>query len=230
VPRLRLIAGPNGSGKTTLARYLISQNVPLGQYINPDDIAKHVDLPRMLQATADVLETDAPSTVSSAERFASTFAAMLAQHIAVGLRGDWIGAQLSLTYESVMSHESHLDFVDRANEAGFDSYLYYICTSDPVINQARVERRVLAGGHDVPADKILSRYEKSLSLLYAMSKKCKRVYFFDNSGNEHIHFAEITPDGYLDIYDKYVSQAESDWFVDAVLKKWDRSKVRLASP
>lgn len=128
-----------------------------------------------------------------------------------------------------MSHKSHLDFVDQANGEGFESYLYYICTSDPVINQARVERRVLAGGHDVPYKKIISRYNNSLALLYEMSKRCKRVYFFDNSGAKHTHFAEITPDGYLDIYEKYFKQVKPDWFVTAVLKKWDRSKVRLAT-
>ncbi|WP_409371109.1 ATP-binding cassette domain-containing protein [Marinomonas pontica] len=40
---LRLIAGPNGSGKTTLTKLLREEYaVPLGQYLNPDDIAKHI--------------------------------------------------------------------------------------------------------------------------------------------------------------------------------------------
>ena len=39
MPRLRLIAGPNGSGKTTLTNQLRHKyDVPLGQYINPDEI------------------------------------------------------------------------------------------------------------------------------------------------------------------------------------------------
>lgn len=229
MPRLRLIAGPNGSGKTTLARYLISQNVPLEQYINPDDIAKYVPFSQVFQATANMLEINAPLFDDKIEQFDSTFATILAQRIAVGLRSEWLEAQLSLTYESVMSHESHLDFIDQANSAGFESYLYYICTSDPLINQKRVEGRVMAGGHDVPANKILSRYKKSLELLFSMSKRCKRVYFFDNSGQEHIHFAEITPDGFLDIYEKEFKQVDASWFVEAILDKWSRSKVRLAS-
>lgn len=230
MPRLRLIAEPNGSGKTTLARYLISQSVPLGQYINPDDIAKYIDFFATLQSAEALLRVVKSTISDGSEQFSSTFAAKLAQSIAVGLREEWVEASLSLTYESVMSHESHLGFVDKANEAGFDSYLYYICTSDPVINQERVERRVLAGGHDVPEDKIVSRYEKSLSLLHEMTKKCKRVYFFDNSGSEHTHFAEVTPDGYLDVYEKHFEQVQPLWFVSAVLEKWPRSKVRLASP
>ena len=39
MPRLRLIAGPNGSGKTTLTDELRHKyDVPLGQYVNPDEI------------------------------------------------------------------------------------------------------------------------------------------------------------------------------------------------
>ena len=124
MPRLRLIAGPNGSGKTTLARYLIQEHVPLGQYINPDDIAKYISLPHILTGTAETLGVAAPH-YDKAEQFDAFFAARLAQQIAIGLRSEWVDAQLSLTYESVMSHESHLDFVDYANKAGFESYLYF---------------------------------------------------------------------------------------------------------
>ncbi|MWJ28505.1 hypothetical protein GPM19_09855 [Halomonas sp. ZH2S] len=97
MPRLRLIAGPNGSGKTTLARYLISRDVPLGQYINPDDIAKYIAFSDMLRATAGAIEVEVPSIEGNSAQFADTFAAMLAQRIAVGLRGEWVDAKLSLT-------------------------------------------------------------------------------------------------------------------------------------
>lgn len=228
MPRLRLIAGPNSSGKTTLARYLIQEHVPLGQYINPDDIAKYISLPHILTGTAETLGVAAPH-YDKAEQFDAFFAARLAQQIAIGLRSEWVDAQLSLTYESVMSHESHLDFVDYANNAGFESYLYYICTSDSLINQQRVKNRVMAGGHDVPQDKIVSRYNKSLELLYSMAKKCKRAYFFDNSAQEHTHFAEITPDGFLDIYESEFNRIDASWFISSLLEKWPRNKVRLAS-
>lgn len=136
--------------------------------------------------------------------------------------------RLSLTYESVMSHKSHVDFVEKALKLGFEPYLYYICTSNPEINQARVAQRVSGGGHDVPTDKIISRYNSSLSLLHDMVINCRRAYFFDNSSERHLHFAEATPDGYLDIYESVFNKIDSDWFVESVLKKWDRSKIRSA--
>jgi predicted ABC-type ATPase len=228
VPRIRLIAGPNGSGKTTLLKTLVKNKVPVGQYINPDDIARHIHLSESLERASQALKQSNKLPALS-DDFEHYFSVLLAQTIATGLRTDWLAYQLSLTYESVMSHESHLSFVDKAIEAGFEPYLYYICTSDPDINKARVSQRVKSGGHDVPEDKIQSRYINSLGLLQKMSQKCKRVYFFDNSGQEHLHFAEITPDGYLDIFEKQFAKANPVWFIDNLLMKWPREKVRIAS-
>ncbi|SDU08133.1 zeta toxin family protein [Halopseudomonas salegens] len=228
MPRIRLIAGPNGAGKTSLMKTLVSQKVPIGQYINPDDIARHIVLPDALQRTETALNTH-PGWPEPNEEFDNYFSVSLAQTIATGLRQDWLHYQLSLTYESVMSHESHLDFIDSAIAAGFEPYLYYICTSDPEIHKARVKQRVASNGHDVPEDKIVSRYYRSLKLLEKMTRKCKRAYFFDNSGHHQQHFAEITPDGYLDIFEAQFNQADPIWFVDNLLKAWPKSKIRLAT-
>ena len=43
-------------------------------------------------------------------------------------------------------------------------------TADPQINISRVAHRVKNGGHDVPKDKIISRYHKSLDNISAMLK------------------------------------------------------------
>ena len=51
--------------------------------------------------------------------------------------------------------------------------------------------RVQDGGHDVPADKIISRYERSLALLPEAVRLSDRAYLFDNSGQAHRLFAEF---------------------------------------
>ncbi|WP_158413424.1 AAA family ATPase [Haliea salexigens] len=228
MPRLRLIAGPNGAGKTTLLRTLVDEGVPVGQYINPDDIARHIDLSATLSRSLKKVDDNAewPSITPTLRDYFSVF---LAQTIAIGLRKDWLGYNLSLTYESVMSHASHLDFVDQAIQADFEPYLYYICTSDPDLHMGRVKQRVAQGGHDVPEDSIVTRYERSLKFLEQMARKCKRAYFFDNSGKEKLHFAEITPDGYLDIFEKQFDKAQPTWFVEHLLTKWSKEQVRLSS-
>lgn len=43
--------------------------------------------------------------------------------------------------------------------------------------------RVAQKGHDVPEDKIESRYYRSLELLYEAAEIAYQVFFFDNSGD-----------------------------------------------
>lgn len=211
MPSLRLIAGPNGSGKTTLTQLLREDYaVPLGQYLNPDDIAKHIKASDQFTGNS-----------SSAEK--------LAQQVAVGLRDDWVRNDLSFTYESVMSHESHIEFARQAQGSGYKAYLYYVCVSDAELNKERVAQRVQEGGHDVPEDKIISRYQRSLDNLYTMLDICRRGFLFDNSTDDMVLLAEVTKDGYLDINEAAYILTQPYWFETAVLSKWDQNKVRIIS-
>jgi predicted ABC-type ATPase len=64
---------------------------------------------------------------------------------------------------------------------GYKVYLYFVSTESPEINKYRVALRRKKGGHDVPQNKIESRYYRSLDLLYDACQLCYQVYFFDNS-------------------------------------------------
>lgn len=59
--------------------------------------------------------------------------------------------------------------------------MFFIGTSDPRINAARVADRVIRGGHTVPIEKIVSRYERSMSNLVLAIGLADRVYLYDNS-------------------------------------------------
>jgi predicted ABC-type ATPase len=80
-----------------------------------------------------------------------------------------------------ISHSSNLDIMRRAADAGYKVYLYFVSTESPEINKYRVALRVKKGGHDVPEDKIESRYYRSLSLLKEASEIAYQTFFFDNS-------------------------------------------------
>ena len=67
-----------------------------------------------------------------------------------------------------MSADDKIDFIIRAKQAGFFIRLFFISTSHPTINAARIATRVMKGGHDVPITKIVSRYYKSI-------ENCKMV-------------------------------------------------------
>jgi len=53
----------------------------------------------------------------------------------------------------------------QAVEQGYKVYLYFVSTESPYINIFRVAARKAKGGHNVPEDKIISRYYRSLGLL-----------------------------------------------------------------
>ena len=57
----------------------------------------------------------------------------------------------------------------------------YVLTADPQINVSRVVQRVKNGGHDVPKDKIISRYYKSLNNLSKIIQIADVMWVVDNS-------------------------------------------------
>jgi len=151
-----VFGGPNGSGKSTLTNHLIEAGVDFGEYINPDQIASALDAPEPQRSKR-------------------------AQEIADYHRERFLKSRATFSFETVMSHPSKIDIMIRAVDAGYEVTLYFVCTSDPEINIRRVERRVSLGGHDVPRDRIVSRYWRSLNYLSHAALVARRTVLFDNS-------------------------------------------------
>jgi predicted ABC-type ATPase len=156
MPFVVMVAGPNGSGKTTLIRSLRDQDIDLGRYINADDIASQ------LIGTYD-------------ERVRA------AQAIADVQRAESLANGVSFTFETVMSHESKVAFLQDCRAAGYETVVYFVGTKDARLNIARVAQRVALGGHDVPVDRIVSRYNRALELLPHALLVASRAAVFDNS-------------------------------------------------
>ena len=102
------------------------------------------------------------------------------------LREDCLQKKMSFTFETVLSTRRNVELLIRAKQAGYYIKSVFVTTSDPEINVFRVKSRVFDGGHDVPMDKIRSRYHKSLQNireLVALSDEC-RIY--DNTKTPQI--------------------------------------------
>lgn len=87
-------------------------------------------------------------------------------------------------FETVLSTERNLQLLKRAKEKGYFIRCYYILTADPMINVWRVRSRVEAGGHDVPEEKIIVRYDRALALVKDLVKVCDICHIYDNSGKQ----------------------------------------------
>ena len=158
-PKLIIIAGPNGSGKTTVTDKILKHEwVENCEYINPDFIARD-----------KFGDWNSKEMVLKAAEFAEKW------------RETCLENRKSLIFETVLSAPDKVDFVERAKKYGFFIRLFFICTDNPQINAARVAKRVMQGGHDVPIQKIVSRYYKSIANCCLLSKTVDRLYVYDNS-------------------------------------------------
>jgi predicted ABC-type ATPase len=159
VSRLDLIAGPNGAGKTTFYERVIAPARPGLPFVNADRIA--------------------------ADRFPGREAeqAYAAAEIATRARDALIAARLDFCTETVFSHESKLDLVSRAADAGYDVVLHVMMI--PLeLSRPRVEARVASGGHHVPGDKLATRYARLWRLVVAAVPQCHRAVFYDNAHDD----------------------------------------------
>jgi predicted ABC-type ATPase len=233
--RVRMIAGPNGSGKSSLIRDVLSQqSLPLGRYVNADDLeaalrnngefgfsslglavdeqvlrdffAEH-PLGRNVKSDSLVVR-DSRLSIDIRER-PGYIAAVLSDFV----RRQWIALGESFTFETVMSSEDKVAMLRDVHQLGYRTYTYYVCTDSPAINRDRVEVRVKQGGHPVPADKINSRYHRSLSLLPTAILHSNRAYLFDNSGRAHRLIAEYESNVLVS-----ASPSLPNWFVNSMLK------------
>ncbi len=134
------------------------------------------------------------------------------------LRFRFVKYAIAFSFETVMSHPSKLTLMTEAQKQGFEVILYFITTESPKINVNRVKNRVKQGGHNVDAEKIISRYERSLELLYDAIKLSDLAYLFDNSTDgvsEMPHFATIVNGKKLTLTTDEVPR----WFKKYVLDK-----------
>ena len=106
---------------------------------------------------------------------------MEAAKIAERMREEAISQRDDFTFETVMSTDRNLNLLRKARSLGYFVRCIYVLTSDVNINIARVHSRVELGGHDVPVEKIRSRYDKALALIPELLGICDIMHIYDNS-------------------------------------------------
>jgi predicted ABC-type ATPase len=155
-PTLHLIVGPNGAGKSTLYAKIIRPVTEI-DFINADEIAREQWPGHEVERSYDA------ALLAAKER---------------DLR---IAQRLSFVAETVFSHESKLELIDRAKANGYVVILHVVVV--PVdLAVARVADRVRAGGHDVPEDKIRSRYDRLWPFVADAIGRVDEAWVYENVG------------------------------------------------
>lgn len=160
-PVLIIICGINGAGKTTFyyeqVKPLLDKSECGYPFVNADEI--------------EAARFPGEVGVHSLEM----------AKLAAKIRAQYIKARQSFITETVFSHQSKNRLVEDAQKAGFEVVLNHIHVSSAELAYRRVWDRAGSGGHDVPKDKIFSRYDRTVVNVQKASIVADRTYVWDNS-------------------------------------------------
>jgi predicted ABC-type ATPase len=150
-PVLIVLAGPNGAGKSTFYETFLEPQAL--QFINADVLARELGI-------------DAYS----------------AARVATSLREELLRQRVSFVFETVFSDPAgdKLAFLRDAADQGFTVVLCFIGISGPETSERRVAQRVTEGGHDVPSDKLITRFPRTLENLRRSIRELPHVLIYDN--------------------------------------------------
>lgn len=150
-PLLLVLAGPNGAGKSTFYQsHLASAGL---RFVNADVLAREINLDPYLAAG-----------------------------VAAVLRQQLLDRRESFIFETVFSDPvgDKLRFLKLAASVGYTVILCFIGISGPAVSEERVGMRVSQGGHDVPSEKLLTRFPRTLANLRLAIRELPTVLIFDN--------------------------------------------------
>lgn len=162
-PILVVLAGPNGAGKSTFYhRYLAGTGYP---FLNADRIA------------LEQFGAEAPAKAREAAKLADE------------ARAAFVRLGQSFIFETVLSDPvgDKVGFFQQARQAGYHVQVHFIGLSSANLSQARVIHRVALGGHDVPDNKLLERYPRTLANLVRLLDVADELYIYDNSSAQFPH-------------------------------------------
>ncbi|BBX48071.1 zeta toxin family protein [Mycobacterium cookii] len=154
--RLDLVVGPNGAGKTTFVELTLAPLLPGSAFVNADEIAKQ-------------RWPEDPASHS-----------YQAARVAAETRAKLIGMGASFIAETVFSHPSKLELIDAAHARDYTVVLHVLLIPEELAVE-RVRRRVSAGGHDVPENKIRERYQRLWGLVATAIIRCDSATVYDSS-------------------------------------------------
>ena len=174
------VLGPNGAGKSSIEHVLgigdasLMRRVRGGRMFVDESTGKL----GILTVNADAI---AKALLSGDDSMTVLEANLTAQKEAEGMRRLLAERRADFAFESVASHPSKLEFLKELKAYGYHVGTLLVSTESPEINVRRVASRVQTGGHDVPTDKIISRYYRFSDLIFDYYNASDFFVAYDNS-------------------------------------------------
>lgn len=149
MPTLIIIAGPNGAGKTTFAREYLAAEERRFVFVNADEIA------RELPQHSDVLA-----------------ARMMLTRI-----DELVVAVADFVIETTLANLTYAQKIPGWRQHRYQVLLIYLRLDSADVSIARVRKRVLAGGHDIPEPILLRRFHRSQTCFETVYKLLVDVWY-----------------------------------------------------
>ena len=155
-----IVAGPNGAGKTTFAETYLPNDAQCFNFINADLIAAGISPLRPEDAGIE------------------------AGRILLRKMNEFVAEGATFGFESTLSGTGYANRIREMKEDGYRIVIFYLKIPSPELSVARVQERVIEGGHNVPEKDIRRRFDKSWSNFCELYKPlADKWVIFDNSGS-----------------------------------------------
>lgn len=174
---LYIIAGCNGAGKTTASFTVLPEMLGCREFVNADEIA------------AGLSPFNPEGVAIQAGRL------MIDRVIYLLKEGE------TFAFETTLATRSYVKLIQQARKRGYFVTLLFFALSTPEQAVARVAKRVSMGGHNIPTDVILRRYEAGLANLFQLYMPvCDSWALYDNSDCPAVHVASGLSDKKIMVY------------------------------
>ena len=158
---LYIIAGCNGAGKTTASFTILPEILDCKEFVNADEIARG-------------LSPFQPEEVS-----------FEAGRLMLNRIDELLEEEINFAFETTLSTRSFKERIVTAQSKGYEVSLLFFWLNNPELAIERVANRVTEGGHNIPKDVIIRRYERGIINLFEIYMPLVDEYrIFDNSNGE----------------------------------------------
>ncbi len=174
-----IVGGVNGVGKSSLTGVLKAERKDLGYIIDVNKIAH--------EHNGDSLK---------------------AARIAIAKMELFLKNGITFTQETTLSGHVVEQIILKAKKSDYDIHLFYVGLGSAEESIKRIKNRVEKGGHDIPQEDVIRRYESRFDSLIKILPYCDEVKFYDNE-NRFDNIAEYRNGEIV-----FTSEYKPDWLTE----------------